>query len=333
MAGGMFQAKWSGRYHRELGLSIKNGYFVLKVEPRYIKVLAEKLKKLDSFQEKKIEKLLDKNQDGNFEDVLRILDIKYEYHFRKRTLDQNRLMWSLYEIEAYILNGGIEGHNEQMISAEYLYDADIMEHGEREQVYTRRKNLSYYRDEYRIEYVMDGEKKYGVLQALVEIKDLDSKIVICYIRGSSKLNTLEMAAWIERIFNRIAYHGVPIEKSDKIKDFWIKQRDHLNKEKIILNDEIMTKNQYKANTPLCEATGEFIGHGGGELAHIQGFGMGGKRSDEPYRNYTSNWLHLKTEVHRDIWHGKGVDYFLKQFPHLTYKVRTAERRYYEPIEK
>ena len=87
-----------------------------------------------------------------------------------------------------------------------------MEHGEREQVYTSRKNLSYYRDEYRIEYVIDGEKKYGVVQALNEIKDFERKIVISYIRGSSTFNTVEMAAWIERIFNRIVYHGVPIEK-------------------------------------------------------------------------------------------------------------------------
>lgn len=332
MAGGMFQSKWSGRYHRDHDISIKDGFLLLKVEPRYLKALVEKLKKFDEFQEKKISKLLEKNPNADIEDAFRIIEWKYEYHYKKRTLDQNRLMWSLYEIEAYILNAGMEGHPDEMITAEYLYHTDLLQYGEREQVYTKRKNLSYYRDEYTIEFVMLDKQRLTVNEALQQIKDFDQKIVIEYIRGSSKLDTREMADWIERIFNRIAYHGVPLEKSDKIKDFWIKQRDHLNKNQIVLNsDEIMTIEQYKAYRPLCEATGEFIANGGGELAHIQGFGMGGKRSSEPWKNYTWNWLHLKTEVHREIWHGKGVEFFLKQFPHLSYKVRTALKRRYEPI--
>lgn len=289
--------------------------------------------KLDSFQEKKIAAELAKDSKTDILEFMRDLDIHIDIHYQKRSLDQNALMWSLYDIEAYVQNGGQEGHSDQMVTRKELYLTDLELYGEREKVLTKRKNFSFFYNDYKIESIFVDDQQMSPGELFDKVKDFDKRILITYIKGTSKLTTKEMSLWIDRIFNRLAYNGVPLECSGDLKDKWFKQQIHNNENKIILYDEIMTQAEYKTLHPLCEASGEYIGDGTGELSHIQGFGMGGKRKDEPRLNYTSNWLHLKTEIHRDLWHGKGVKEFLKVYPHLAYKVRTALNRNYETIEE
>jgi hypothetical protein len=95
----------------------------------------------------------------------------------------------------------------------------------------------------------------------------------------------------------------------------------------------MTKEEYKSYTPICEACGLFIQEGEGDLAHIQSIGMGNNRTKEPKKNYTSNWLHLHREpCHLKDWHQDGIKNFLKKYKHLTYKVNTALKRKYKPLD-
>lgn len=328
-----FAGTWT--LEQQKGLTKDKGYLLIKYDPRYAKSLAEQLLKLDTWQQKKCAELEAKGQLFQESDWLRELVIDIEYHFKKRTLDQNALMWSLYEIEANEMNGGQKGHVDQTVTPMELYLADLDQWGERETISTKRKHLAQYRAEYRhVELVFYKCEKYDLDDFLKfhEIGD-DEPIRIQVARGTSKLDTKEMAQWINSIFNRIAANGLTVTEPGKIEDYWIKWRENLNDEKIILNDIIISQSDYKNLNPICEACGKFIGDGTGELSHIQGFGMGGDRSTEPARNYTSNWLHLcATPCHRDIWHGKGVNEFLKQFRHLTYKVRTALNRNYEVIK-
>lgn len=333
-----FIGNWKRQYQEQF--SIPKGYLIIKYDNFYREKLGKTLLKLDSFQNKKYQEAIQKAKENGtgeiqMSDCLRDLEINITYHYRKRTLDQNALMWSLYSIEANEQNGGQSGHKEQMITSEDLYFSDLEEYGDVEIIITKRSNLSYYISEYQIiKSVKTNEINEEPLDSFIKRQIHDNELItLKVIRGSSKFNTVEMAEWIERLFNRLAYNGVLLKDSSAISKYWHDWKNHLNENKIILNDIIMTIDEYKAYNPICEACGEFIIGGHGELAHIKSIGMGGDRSKEPKKNYTSNWLHLHANpCHRVDWHEKGYKNFLKKYRHLSYKVLTALKRDYEPIE-
>lgn len=313
MPNGMFLAKWKPDLHLQHGISLKNGLLIVQVEEKYRKSLISKLKKLDEWQEKKALRLQDLGEDPG--GAIREIEFKWAYYYQRRTLNQNRLLWSLYKIEAYILNSGMSGHRDQNITPNQLYEDDLAEYGERETVKTKRKNLSWYMENYYIESILSGEITFTTTEAFHKLKDFEQLIEITYIKGTSRLNTKEMAVWIERLFNRIAYQGVPLEKADEIKDFWIQQRGHLNRNKIVINDELMFTDDYQEKVQICEATGEFIGNGEGILVPICEDLLDGKRS------YGWNWLHISETAYL-VWKNENSR-FLKQYPHLKNKVGQA----------
>lgn len=329
-----FVGTWSSFWQKEH--QIPRGFLLIKYKNNYRKSLGTVLMKLDDYQEKKHKALIEKGEQCVEDDYLQDLEFDLEYHYRKRNLDQNALMWSLYEIESNEMNGGQKGHKDQTVKAMDLYLADLEEWGERETITTRRKNLSYYLDEYKIieAVVLDNAKEMSVQDCIKINMDSNDRITLRVIRGTSKLNTKEMAQWIDRIFNRMAYNGVQVTNPGDIENYWLKWKQHINDNKIVIHDTIMTQKEYKDFNPICEACGKFIGNGTGELAHIKAVGMGGNYTNEPYKNYSSNWLHLcSIPCHREIWHGKGVKQFLKEFRHLVYKVNTALNRDYDDIIK
>ena len=65
----------------------------------------------------------------------------------------------------------------------------------------------------------------------------------------------------------------------------------------------MSVQDYKTLHPICEATGEFIGHGGGSLAHIKAVGMGGPRKGEVC---PSEVMHLTDKAHAEFDNGKAA---------------------------
>lgn len=328
-----FMGKWSSSMQK--AFNVPRGYVVFKYDPIYREKLGAVLMKLDHYQTKQLEKLKEKGEEITDEAIYRDLEIDIEYHYRKRTLDQNALMWSLYTIEANEQNGGQSGHKDQMVTPDELYEADLDEWGERELITTKRGNLGYWLDHYRIveAVILDDGREVTLQELQKSVANFDDVVSLRVIRGSSLLNTKEMANWINRIFNRLAYNGVQVTSPGEIKNYWHKWQQFKNDNKIVLHDTIMTQEEYKALNPICEACGKALVDGTGHLSHIKAIGMGGDRSKEPKRNYTSNWLHLcGATCHLDIWHGKGVKEFLKRFRHLAYKVNTALNREYKAIQ-
>ena len=290
--------------------------------------------KLDSYQKKQIEKAKEEGKAVDKDKVLRDLEIIIEYHYKKRTLDQNALMWALYTIEANEMNGGQSGHSDQLVTAMELYRTDLEQHGERETVTTRRKHLGYYCSTYRVieGVILDDGREMTVKQLKAIDMHGDDRITIRVVRGSSLFNTREMCYWIDRIFNRLAHHGVSVTDPGEIPMYWKKWRQFMNDSKIVLHDSIMTQEEYKAFRPICEACGEYIDPGTGHLFHIKAIGAGRSRKKEPRRNYTSNWLHTHAEpCHLTHWHVDAPKKFLKLYPHLAYKINTALVRNYEPL--
>lgn len=307
---------------------IPKGFVLLKYKPVYRKTLGELLKKLDEIQNTKEKALKDSSTKFTEEEFLRDLEVTIEFNYRKRTLDQNRLLWSLYEIESNEQNGGMKGYKEQMVTPEELYENDLFEFGVREGIETKRKYLTMYLNEYRVvEYIEYKDQKYEKNKFLKEMVSDDETIYIRVVRGSSKFNTKEMAEWIDMLFNRLAYHGVSVTNPGEILNYWHKFRQHVNDNKIDESDKIMTQEAYKEKHPVCEACGINViqfGH----LAHIKAIGMGNKRQKEPHKNYSSNWLHLCPDCHIGIQHQQGWAPFLEKYPHLKYKVGKALKREY-----
>lgn len=295
-----------GNWYTGLQDNIPRGILAIKPKDIYRKNIGTVLKKLNELQQKNGE--------------LRDLKIKIEFHYRKRTLDQNSLYWALLTIQSNEMNGGMQGKKSDMTTPEQLHEAYLLEYGEREIIKTARKNLSYYRQKKRIEFIIIDNQKIPLHSFLGSEKDnlLEQYITLQVIRGTSEYTTKEMASRIDMVFNEICAGGVNVTQPGDIHNYWVEWRQHLNDEKIILHEEKMTQQQYKEKNPICEGCGTKPGE---QLAHIAAKGMGGKV--EPEKEDPSNWLHLCSDCHTGIIHQKGWSEFLKIHPHLKYKVNSA----------
>jgi len=283
------------------------GYLLIKVKDIYKKNLGIFLNKLHDFQSKKKE--------------LRELDFTFEFHYKKRGINQNNLMWALYEIEANEMNGGLQGSKDHMVTSMELYESDLKIYAPKIEIKIPVEQYNYYRSNYRVEKefsINDGEGNTIYYQMTL-------------FESTSHFNTFQIAKWIDRQFNRLAQNGVSCTNPGDIHDYWVKWRNSLNTEKIIIHDSLLTIGEYRKLNPICEATGKYIREGKGQICHIKARGMGGNHEIE--KDYASNLLHLCNEAHIEIQHQKGWSHFLKKFPHLKYKIEIALRREYpEEIE-
>lgn len=270
----------------------KKGQLTIDVNLEYQDIVRKFLKK-------HIEKEKEKGQKS-------IIAITINTDISKRNLKQNAMMHRWYDIEAKCLNAGITGSGKHEITGWEIYENDLKEYCPKDEILIKTEFLNMWKRKFRHTHVIDQEGEY-------------SRIRIW--KTSSHFTVREMAYWITRIVNRVADYGVPVDIQMYSKSEWIDLQKWLAKNKIILHsDEPCTKAEYKDKTPICEASGEFIGNGG-EVAHIHAVGMGGY--EEPEKDHPSNWLHLKTEIHRGIIHGKGWKAFLNEYPWLKYKYTFA----------
>jgi hypothetical protein len=228
---------------------------------------------------------------------------------KERNLDQNALMWSLYRIEAREHNGGREIGE---VKPEALYEADLLQHAPRAVMDVDRQTAVAIRAEYRV----------------VAEEPAESGVKMILIMSTSHFTTVQMADWINMIFDRLAENGLEISTSADVASYWKEWRGYLNFSGISLHEDATTLDEYKAATPICEATGEYIGTGG-SLAHICARGMGG--NPEAWKDTPANWLHLSDKAHAELDNGKGLTEFLRNYPHLKSKIDAAMSRTPEPV--
>jgi hypothetical protein len=270
----------------------KKGQWLLEICPEYQDLLRAYLTKHNTKEKEKSEKIL--------------IPLIVNPDISKRNLEQNKCMHRWYDIEAKCINAGLGGSGKHEVTGWQIYENDLKEYCPKEEILIKEEFLNMHKRKFRHTHIIEKEHEYVRIQIW---------------KTSSHFTVREMANWITRIVNRVADYGVPVDIQTYTKSEWIELQKWLAKNKIILHsEEKCTKEEYKSKTPICEASGEYIGNGG-EVAHIQAVGMGGH--EEPEKDHPGNWWHLKTEIHREELHKKGIKFFLKKYPWLKYKYNLA----------
>jgi len=228
-----------------------------------------------------------------------------------RTLDQNALMWALYEVEADVENGGMLGPG--ATTKDELYDRDMLEHAPVVTVTVDAEQA-------------DHVKRLAKIKAVRFVGD-GGRLELDVMITTSKWDTVRMARHVDMQFNRLAYAGIPMGQAEDVKHYWKEWRHLLNKHEIILHDEPMTEEEYRERQPNCEACGTYVGGGRGLLCHISTRGSGVTWG--PEKKKPENWLHLcpGCELFRaDSIHRGGWSKFLQTASHLRFKVMRALKR-------
>ena len=294
--------QWTARWQAEY--KIPKGFILLRYEGRYRRNVATALMKLDEFQEK--------HKTDEPEAELRPIDMTLDIHYKKRSLDQNALMWALYEIEANELNGGRKSAD--METPQHIYDLDMKEFAPKIEIRVTPERLELLKRSYSmVETVPRGEWTYATV----------------YVT-SSLWNTKEMHDHLEMIFDRLSTAGVDLKSTADLSHYWLEWQAAMNEQKIVLHDDLYTVAEYKERVKNCEACGRAVWHDsiGSSVAHIKAVGMGGHREN---KYHGSEIMHLcDIPCHQKFDNGKGRDKFLAEWPHLTYKVSTALNRDYGP---
>lgn len=289
--------RFTGTWTNALQAGIPKGILALSMSTEDRKKVGPALKKLGEWQHKH----------GKLKD----LEVNIEYYYKKRTLDQNALIWSLYSTLANEMNAGRVG--ESMVTAGELYDQDMLQHAKVARIVVPEEYAKWIKDEYR--YIDDEkETEEGTVELLVRI-------------STSHMNTAQCHQWIEMLFDRMAQLGVSVATSADLQKYWQEWRKDVGDHWQPTENKI-TGAEYKAAHTICEATGAYligvdstgkdahIGH----LAHIKAKGMGG--DPEGARDVEDNFLLLSAEAHQ-YQHQHGWEKFLKQYPWLEKKVSSA----------
>ncbi len=302
--------QWTAQWQAEY--KIPKGFILLRYDGRYRRNVATALMKLDEFQKKKLQVSYTLQ---DFEDALRPIDMTLDIHYKKRSLDQNALMWSLYEIEANELNGGRKSAD--METPQHIYDMDMEDFAPRITGTVSLDGIEYLKRQYTM--VTIDPQSVGPTMANVTI----------YVT-SSHWNTREMHGHLEMIFDRLSTAGVDLKSTADLSHYWLEWQAAMNEQKIVLHDDLYTVAEYKELVKNCEACGRAVWHDsiGSSVAHIKAVGMGGHREN---KYHGSEIMHLcDIPCHQKFDNGKGRDKSLKEWPHLTYKISTALNRDYGP---
>lgn len=129
---------------------------------------------------------------------------------KKRTLDQNALMWRLLTIYANALNGGRSGG----IAPEELYMRMVAKYGVAEFLMALPEAEGTLKETFRVVQKVDTRDYNGVEMCIFK----------CYF-GSSKYDTKEMTNLIEGIFDELAEIGVNAETSVEISEYYKEWRN------------------------------------------------------------------------------------------------------------
>lgn len=239
------------------------------------------------------------------------LVVTFEWRPAKRSMDQLKLFWVLIEMAASMYRSGPEPESVTREEKERLYEDYLERLGPRVEAYLTPQAEEVFRATY---------------DRVLERTECENGMVyVKAIVGASAWTMRQASEAIDYWMNELAGLGVPVDNQAALAHHWREWRTALGELGMDIADLARTQEEYKERTPICEASGTWIGTGG-ELAHIVSRGAGG--DEGPW-----NWLHLSTEMHRFVQHQSGWEALLKMAPWLKEKVRRAKENENTSSEK
>lgn len=136
---------------------------------------------------------------------------RFDVRKRKRTLDQNALLWKLLTIYADVLNGGRSGG----VTPEQLYMRMLSKYGIAEFLMVLPEAEETLKEAFRVVRKVDVRDYNGVKMNVYK----------CYF-GSSKYDTKEMANLIDGIFDELAVIGVDVGTSYELTEYYNEWRNY-----------------------------------------------------------------------------------------------------------
>jgi hypothetical protein len=202
-------ATWPDDEIAALGLPRGKGYLVLKLSDDYIEPFGKELKRLKAQQQKRHRKAREKAADAPYHGSLIDLEVNLEIFYRKRSINANALLWSLYTIEADWANGNanyrsgyfskcLPGH---IITPQEIHDDDCEQFCEKTRYRIRRKDCFAYSR------AMEHESL-GKVMKVEEIEGEPDNVAVWVWKTTSCLDTKDFYTWTERVLDRIQYGGL-----------------------------------------------------------------------------------------------------------------------------
>lgn len=207
------------------------GYLLLEIEDEYRAKMGEEVQKIVKRQSDKLADAVSKwnsvppEQRGPepvYRDFLLDLELDMEIHYRKRTVDQNALMWVLYEIEANYLNNCPTYQNGywsnrlpgNVITPMMIHDDDV-------EIYCERQRYQIWRKD---KFAFTRSMELGEMGRVVNVRDIEGspdKLAVDVVKTTSFMTTVEMSQWTKRIVDRIVDNG--LLRSDESRFIGLKQ--------------------------------------------------------------------------------------------------------------
>lgn len=121
------------------------------------------------------------------------------------------------------------------------------------------------------------------------------------VKTLSEMNTLEAARLIEGTFRELVLMGVSVDNSSKLRNWYAEWRDWRGRAKAAdLEQTYRDLEDYKERVPYCEATLTPLHEGGGSLAHIVSRGAGGENFEPWNFLHLRDDIHLQVQ-HTKGW--------------------------------
>lgn len=197
--------------HEIAGLNIPRGqgYLVLKLNQDFIAPWGLELNRLRDQQQKRHKKALLRDPGAKYEDSLVDLEIDLQLFYRKRSINQNALLWQLYEIEANWANSTPayrSGYLTQRLPSHVITSEDI--HRDDLEVYTQKTRYKIKRaDKFAFERAMVlGDM--GKVEKVFDLPGEPELIGVEVWRTTSFLDTKEFTVWVERVIDRLKFGGL-----------------------------------------------------------------------------------------------------------------------------
>lgn len=207
------------------------GFLTIQIYADYRAKMGEEVAKIRKRQQNKLDEALDRwnstppaerGPKPVYRDFLVDLELDLTIHYRRRTVDQNALLWSLYTIEANYLNNTpayrngywsqrLPGH---IITPQEIHDDDV-------EIYSERQRYMIFRKD---KFMFSRAMELGEMGRVMNERDVDGqpeKIAVDVVKTTSFLTTKEMAEWSKRVMDRIIENG--LLRSDEAQFIGLKQ--------------------------------------------------------------------------------------------------------------